>query len=225
MSKPDPYRTITRHPSFLTRSPANQVIVDSLPLTQLGILNALTLCVTYQLATHTYPTLKNSHYLTSGVLESYLLGLASNEQKEELDRVLTTDPDVLAELNELEGQIEQYLLDNGVPPPPGLKVAIEQRINGTEIQKHEADTRSRFDPPTSEPQPSKSGYIDVEVSDTHIRVHKNWRTAFIAVFILAKVFLILGLYYYFRSGVQADEIMRLKTDAEQTAPLPRSTTP
>ena len=169
--------------------------------------------------------MKTSHYLTSGILESYLLGIASDEQKEELDRVLTTDPDVLAELNELEVQIEQYLLDNGVPPPPGLKVAIEQRINGTEIQKHDTSTQSRFDPPTPEPRPATPNYVDVEVSDTHIRVHKNWRTAFIAIFILSKVFLILGLYYYFKSSSQADEIMRLKTHAQPTAPLPRRTAP
>ncbi len=182
--------------------------------------------VRYQLTrTYTYPTVKNSHYLTSGILESYLPGLVSSGQKEELNRVLTTDPDVLAELNELEERIEQYLLDNGVPPPPGLKVAIEQRIGGTEIQKHETNSQSRFNPPTPEPRPSKSNYIDVEVSNTHIRVHKNWRTAFIAIFILSKVFLILGLYYYFKAGSQADEIMRLKTNAQQTAPLPRSTTP
>ena len=169
--------------------------------------------------------MKNSHYLTSGILESYLSGLVSNEQKEELDRVLTTDLDVLAELNEIEVHIEQYLLDNGVPPPPGLTVAIEQRIGGTEIQKHETDSQSRFDSPTPEPQPSTSNYIDVEVNDTHIRVHKNWRTAFIAVFILSKVFLILGLYYYFKSGSQADEIIRLKTKSQQTGPLSRSNTP
>lgn len=171
--------------------------------------------------------MKNSHYLTSGILESYLTGIVSDQEKQELDRVLSTDPEVLAELNELEMAVEQYLLDNGVPPPPGLGVALQQRINGTEIQKQESDTQSRFSQPTPEPQPqhSTSNYIDVEVSDTHIRVHKNWRTAFIAIFILSKVFLILGLYYYFKSSSQADEIMRLKNDARPTAPIPRSISP
>lgn len=172
-----------------------------------------------------YPTLKNYNYLTSGILEGYLLGLVSDKEKEELERVLTTDPDVLADFNELEAQVELYFLNNAVPPPPGVKTAIEQRINETEIQKREPDTHSRFREPTSETAPPNPNYIDVAVSDTHIRVHKNWRTAFIAIFILSKVFLILGLYYYFKADSQEQEIRRLKANAQQTAPLPRGQTP
>lgn len=171
------------------------------------------------------PTLKSRQYLTSGVLEAYLLGLVSTEERQELERVLDTDPDVLAELNELEVQMEQYFLENAVPPPPGIKAAIEQRINGTEIQKQEPDTQSRFSQPAPEPQPAKSNYIDVEVSDTHIRVHKNWRTAFITIFILSKIFLVLSVYYYFKSNSQDQEIMRLKAASQQSAPLPRPGTP
>ena len=163
--------------------------------------------------------------MTSGVLESYLLGVVSTKDKEELERLLTTDSDVLAELDELEAQMELYFLDNAVPPPPGVKVAIEQRINETEIQKTESDSYSRFNQPMPEAEPPKSTYVDVEVSDTHIRVHKNWRPAFIAVFILSKIFLILGLYFYFKSNSQEQEIIRLKASIQQTAPLPGGKTP
>ncbi len=166
-----------------------------------------------------------NHYLTSGVLESYLLGLVSTEEKEELERLLTSDPDVLAELNELEAQMELYFLDNAVPPPPGIKAAIEQRLNETEIEKQGSNSHSRFNQPVPETESPKPTYIDVEISDTQIRVHKNWRTAFIAIFILSKVFLILGLYFYFKSNSQEREIRRLEADAQQTAPLPRSKTP
>jgi hypothetical protein len=165
-------------------------------------------------------TLKNHHYLTSGVLESYLLGLVSNEDKEQLEHVLATDSDVLAELNELEAQMELYFLENGVPPPPGVKTAIEQRLSDTEITKWDADHQSHTQPPKPEPEVPRPNYIDVEVDNTHIRVHKHWRTAFIAVFILSKVFLILGLYYYFKADSQTQEIQRLKAAAQQNAPLP-----
>ncbi len=154
-----------------------------------------------------------------------MLGLVSVEEKDELERLLTSDPDVLAELNELEVQMELYFLDNAVPPPPGIKAAIEQRLNETEIEKQGSNSHSRFNQPVPETEPSKPNYIDVEVSDTHIRVHKNWRTAFIAIFILSKVFLILGLYFYFKSNSQEREIRRLEADAQQTAPLPRGKTP
>lgn len=172
-----------------------------------------------------YPTLKNHNYLTSGILESYLLGLVSTEEKEELERLLTTDADILAELNELEAQMELYFLNNAVPPPPGIKAAIEQRINETEIQKKESESHSRFDQPVPETEPPKPSYVDVEVSNTHIQVHKYWRPAFIAVFILAKVFLVLSVYYYFKSNSQEQEIVRLKASVQQTAPLPGGKTP
>jgi hypothetical protein len=169
--------------------------------------------------------LKNHHYLTSGILESYLLGLVSSEEKDELERVLATEPDVLADLNELEVQMERYFLENSVPPPPGVKTVLEHRINKTEIQKQEPHRYTQSNQPISETEAPKPNYVNVEVSDTHIRVHKNWRTAFIAVFILSKVFLILGLYYYFKSNSQAQEIMRLRTDAHQSAPSGRTVNP
>lgn len=169
--------------------------------------------------------MKNHHYLTSGVLESYLLGLVSNEEKEQLEHVLATDSDVLAELNELEVQMEQYFLENSVPPPPGVKTAIEQRINKPEIEKWKSDTYTNTNRSQPKPESPKPNYIDVEVDNTHIRVHKHWKTAFIAVFILSKVFLILGLYYYFKSSSQQDEIQRLKAGIQQIAPSPQRVTP
>ncbi len=56
-------------------------------------------------------------------------------------------------------------------------------------------------------QPSKRGngghadqrgtkYLHVETSSNHIRVHKAWKTLFIVIFILSKVFLALAIYYF-----------------------------
>ena len=167
--------------------------------------------------------LETHQYLTNGVLEAYLLGVASEEEKGELNNLLTTDPELIMQLSDLEVDMEQYFLRNAVPPPPHVREALLLRINETEIQKWEAPERTYA---RSRPaEPAKPDYVDVAVDDTYIRVHKNWRTAFIAVFILSKVFLILGLYYYFKADSQAGEIQRLKAAAQQTAPLPRSTTP
>ena len=161
----------------------------------------------------------NHSYLTSGILETHLLGLTTENERHELQQLLETDPDVQAHLPELELAIEDYFVENSVPPPPAVKDAVFQRINETEIKKWtqpELDSDPSREPKTS--RPTNPDYLDVAVSNTHIRVHKNWRTAFIAIFILSKVFLILGLYYYFKSASQEQEIMRLKTEIQQTAP-------
>jgi hypothetical protein len=36
----------------------------------------------------------------------------------------------------------------------------------------------------------------VEASSELIKVHKYWRTAFIAIFILSKILLVLAIYYF-----------------------------
>lgn len=166
--------------------------------------------------------LKPHHYLTDGVLEAYLLGLVTEQEKEELDQILATDPDVLAQLSELEATLEGHFLRNAVPPPPGIRDKIELRIRETDIQKWEDIKQTDANPKSTQSASAESEYLHVEINDTHIRVHKNWRTAFIAIFILAKVFLILGLYYYFKSNSLEQEVDRLKSATEQSAPLSRS---
>ncbi|QJW88080.1 hypothetical protein HNV11_01165 [Spirosoma taeanense] len=165
--------------------------------------------------------MKTHQYLTSGILESYLLGIVSDKEKEEVERVLATDADVLAELNELETEMEQFFLRNAVPPPPGVRANILERLGETGLKKQASNPYSHF---AREPEPPKPNYVDVEVSDTHIRVHKYWRPAFIAVFVLSKIFLVLGLYYYFKSNSLEQEITRLKAATEQTASQPKNRT-
>lgn len=169
--------------------------------------------------------MKTHQYLTNGILEAYLLGVASDEEKSEVEALLTTDPEIVTELDELETDLEQYFFRNAVPPPPHVREALLNRINQTEVQAWEEPTRSRSRTTSPDPEPAKPNYVDVTVDDTHIRVHKNWRTVFIAVFILSKIFLIAALYYYFKTDSQAGEIERLKAAAGQTTPLPRNTTP
>ena len=121
-------------------------------------------------------------------------------------------PEVSSALNELEVVIETYCVENSVPPPPDTWELIQARIPGQEIRKREPETNDRKD---TEPKTAKSDYVEVEVSDSFIRVHKYWRLAFVIVFVLSKVFLIAGLYYYFKADSQQQEIDRLKTVIQQ----------
>jgi hypothetical protein len=167
--------------------------------------------------------LKTYQYLTDGILESYLLGLVSEEQQKDVDHLLTTDPELQLQLSDLELELEDHFMRHAVPPPPAVRNAVLDRINEGEIQKRNRRQQS-YQRPDFTDGPSRSDYVNVEVDDTHIRVHKYWRPAFIAVFVLSKIFLIAGLYYYFKAGSMADEITRLKAATEQTSPLPGSRT-
>ena len=160
-----------------------------------------------------------TRYITQLLFKPLRAGLTSMAERDELDEWLAEDPTIVADSQDIEAGLERFLQQNAVPPPPNISSAIWQRIGDTEIQKHEPQQQRYYAPPT--PNPARSGYVDVEVSDTHIRVHKNWRAAFIAIFILAKIFLIASVYYYFKADSQAQEINRLNSAVQQTAPAGR----
>ncbi|GAB2797618.1 hypothetical protein GCM10027275_48900 [Rhabdobacter roseus] len=153
-------------------------------------------------------------YITSGILETYLLGLASEEEKQEVERLAAANAEISAALSSLESEIERYFLQTAVPPPTDIRETIAREAQGSAIQKRGTNGQQRRPPE----EPKGPEYHKVEVSDTHIRVHKLWRVAFLVVFILSKVFLALALYYYFKSAALEQEVIRLKTEITQMAP-------
>ncbi|MFC5409559.1 hypothetical protein ACFPMF_09590 [Larkinella bovis] len=151
------------------------------------------------------------HYIDSGILEAYLLGLTSEEEQNEVEQMKLRHPEISAALNEIEIRIESCCLENAVPPPPGAWDVIQARTSHSDLKKRAPnDSQNK-----KEAGSDKSGYVEAEVRDSYIRVHKLWRIAFLIVFILSKIFLIAGLYYYFKSDSQQQEIERLKTVLQQ----------
>ena len=166
--------------------------------------------------------MKNYHYLKDGMIEAHVLGLFADQEKEEVTQLLATDEDLLDHLDELELEMEEYFLSHAVPPPPGIREKIELRISQTEVKKWVQPDHAEHSWKSTETAPKDPQYVNVEFDDTHIRVHKQWKTAFIAIFILSKVFLILGLYFYFKADSLQQEVTRLKAEAQvQQTIVPR----
>lgn len=101
---------------------------------------------------------------------------------------------------DLEENMRGYFSRESVSPPGAVREIIQFRSLRDKKEKHVFTDQN----------PDNTKYLDVEVNDTHIKVHRNWRPAFVAVFILSKIFLIAGLYYYFKSASQAEELQKLK---------------
>lgn len=156
--------------------------------------------------------METGNFIESGILESYLMGFSTEEEKEIIKQKIATDQQVANYIIDLEEGILKYFDQNMVPPPPEIREIIYLRNAKTDIvkQKHVYKNTSKDD---TEKKPE---YLDIEVNDTYIKVHKYWRPAFIAVFILSKVFLIAGLYYYFKTTSLEQEINRLKTEINLT---------
>ena len=148
--------------------------------------------------------------IESGVLEAHLLGLANKDEQQLVRRVAEENQEIADNLVDIESRITSFFNGNAVPPPPKLREIVHLRSRESQQkQKH------IFDQKTRQNDQNANKFLDIEVNDTHIKVHKFWRPAFIAVFVLSKIFLITGLYYYFKTVNQDEQIQKLKIEMQQ----------
>jgi anti-sigma-K factor RskA len=68
-------------------------------------------------------------YISSGIVESYVLGLASNEEKLEFEQLMATNAAVREAKEAFEISLEQHALANAVQPPVALKQKIWADMN------------------------------------------------------------------------------------------------
>ncbi|GGD74628.1 hypothetical protein GCM10011514_43330 [Emticicia aquatilis] len=71
-------------------------------------------------------------YIASGVLESYVLGLASEKEVAEVEQMAIKYPEIKAELRAIEDALESYAFANAQTPPAHLQSKIWEQIE-TEI--------------------------------------------------------------------------------------------
>ena len=151
-------------------------------------------------------------YIQSGILEAYIIGIASDEDVKEVEAMQATYPEISLALNNLQTDIIQYFHTSAITPPPTLRNDLLFEKPQNDIKKWDFTQQgTNFQ---GKKQDSKDGYVEVEFDNTHIKVHKYWRPAFIGVFVLSKIFLALALYYYFKSDSLQQENLRLKQELQ-----------
>jgi anti-sigma-K factor RskA len=67
-------------------------------------------------------------YISSGIVESYVLGLASEEERREFEQMCTQYPEVLAARTSFELALENQAMENAIAPPAELKGKIVDQI-------------------------------------------------------------------------------------------------
>jgi anti-sigma-K factor RskA len=67
-------------------------------------------------------------YLQSGILEQYVLGLLSDEESQEVERLADQHPEIKAELNAIEDALATYAQNEAVPLSEGLPEQIMARV-------------------------------------------------------------------------------------------------
>lgn len=153
-------------------------------------------------------------FIESGILETYLMGAASDTEAQEVQYMTQRYPEVKLALQELELDMEHVAMALAVPPPPTAWGRIEESINDLVLAPE--TTVTNFRPREQEKEykvpPPGEQYIEVEGNSPYMRVHKAWKWVFGAVFLLGKVFLVCAIYFYLANRQAQQQIQELKTE-------------
>ena len=79
-------------------------------------------------------------YISSGIVESYVLGLASPEEQSEFERMCRQYPEVLQARTDFELAMEQQAFQNAIAPPAALKQQVMDAISPAEAKIIPIDT-------------------------------------------------------------------------------------
>jgi len=72
--------------------------------------------------------LNTTEYIESGIIETYVLGMASPEEAAELEALCLEFPEIKAALRAFEETLEKNAMANAIPPPPGVKKALFKEL-------------------------------------------------------------------------------------------------
>ncbi|RPD38523.1 hypothetical protein EG028_24975 [Chitinophaga barathri] len=150
-------------------------------------------------------------YIKNGMVESYVLGLSTPDEKEEMERLLHDHPELQTELRIVENTFHKLWLEDAYPPPIELRQRTLQPYNWAD---------------TSAGPEKKPNYTFINIAPNQsdfITVHKVWKWIFIAAFLLFKLCLFTAIYFYFKyRQVEERQIEREKVRQEyQNQNIPR----
>lgn len=78
--------------------------------------------------------MNTQEYISSGIVESYVLGLASQEEQTEFERMTATHPEVKAAREAFESVLEKQAMSEAVQPPAFIKDKIFSAIANDSVQ-------------------------------------------------------------------------------------------
>ena len=82
-------------------------------------------------------------YIESGIIESYVMGLANEQERAEFERLCAQYPELVEARRKFEERLEGYASENAVPPPPEVKVKVLEAI-GTNRSHAETAPSPKF---------------------------------------------------------------------------------
>ncbi len=84
--------------------------------------------------------MSSKELIDSGILETYVMGMASDSEREEVEKMAAANPDIRQEIDEISDALENYAKANAIEPGPVVKPLLRATIdyadrmqNGEEI--------------------------------------------------------------------------------------------
>ncbi|HEY8959784.1 hypothetical protein [Chitinophaga sp.] len=151
-------------------------------------------------------------YIESGIIESFVLGLATEEEVEELQHMRRLYPELDTEVEFVERRLERAAFDEPAMPPAEIRDRVLQKIRW-EGGYGQSDSSSNYT------------FINIQPKDgNHITVHRWWKIFFIIFFIMSKVFLFLAIFYYLKYRMsqeqqRSDNLHRMIRQEQTQSPL------
>ncbi len=81
-------------------------------------------------------------YIESGILEEYVLGTVSPQEKQEVECMSHIYPEIKEELLRTESALEEYALKHQTAPPASLKESIFAKMNFDSVENQKMDDES-----------------------------------------------------------------------------------
>jgi anti-sigma-K factor RskA len=136
-------------------------------------------------------------YIASGIIESYVMGLASEPERAEFERMCAQYPELVAERRRFEDSLESYASEHSIQPPFEVKAKILAAID--ELDRHPVSS--------SKPQPRA---ITMENSKSPRGV------AMLRFAAAAALLLLVGMVVlYFRAKQQNEDLANSNKDLQK----------
>ncbi len=91
-------------------------------------------------------------YISSGVLESYVLGLLPETEAWDVEWNAQQYPEIRSEISKIEKALENYSAENGIQPPPDIEELVQSKITETPQLRYEVERQASDDSSTKEPR-------------------------------------------------------------------------
>ncbi|WP_254562422.1 anti-sigma factor [Dyadobacter diqingensis] len=112
-------------------------------------------------------------YIESGILEEYVLGTVSPQEKQEVECMSHIYPEIKEELMRTESALEQYALKHQTPPPASLKEMLFAQMNFDEVTEEPESAESDISEPVTLVQGDDDNKIKKLPVETDFKAEEN----------------------------------------------------